>query len=97
MVGKYPHEVHANTHMTTSRRASLKTTMQPSQDLVEEGLSEGERLLVGTKADDEDCVSLASLVRRLAPVACKGFVVGAGLHVGQVVISGVVSRKLLRK
>ena len=44
------------------------------------------------QVDDEDGV-----LRCLLPVACKGFVVGAGLHVGQMLISGVVSRKLLKK
>ena len=43
---------------------------------------------------DSEC---AALLRCVLPVACKGFVVGAGLHAGQVVIGGVVSRKLFKK
>ena len=45
-----------------------------------------------------DCESeCVALLRCVLPVACKGFVVGAGLHVGQVLIGGVVSRKLFKK
>ena len=43
---------------------------------------------------DSECVAL---LRCVLPVACRGFVVGAGLHVGQVLIGGVVSRKLLKQ
>ena len=58
-------------------------------------MSEGERQLRDDEETDRE--SEDSVLRCLLPVACKGFVVGAGLHVGQVLISGVVSRKLLRE
>ena len=53
----------------------------------------GERPQEREQADD----NVSQLLRSLLPVARKGFVVGAGLHVGQVLISGVVSRKLLKE
>lgn len=43
---------------------------------------------------ENECMAL---LRCVLPVACKGFVVGAGLHVGQGLIGGVVSRKLFKK
>lgn len=43
---------------------------------------------------DSECVAL---LRCVLPVACRGFVVGAGLHAGQVLIGGLVSRKLLKQ
>jgi hypothetical protein len=52
------------------------------------------RQSVDADSSELECVNL---LRCVLPVACRGFVVGAGLHVGQVLIGGVVSRKLLKQ
>ena len=48
----------------------------------------------GVDNAENECMAL---LRCVLPVAGKGFVVGAGLHVGQVLIGGIVSRKLFKK
>ena len=60
-------------------------------------LAMAEQLERQQSSDDDSESECVSLLRCVLPVACKGFVVGAGLHVGQVLIGGVVSRKLFKK
>ena len=62
--------------------------------MTEEDNSERHLQLLQEHSADVDIVSL---VRCLLPVACKGFIVGAGLHVGQVMIGGLASRKLVKE
>ena len=67
-----------------------------SKKTAKEGMTEGETSLQEQplQLSERD---ITDLWKCLLPVACKGFVVGAGLHVGQVLIGGVVSRKLFKE
>ena len=50
-----------------------------------------------TQEPKEATNSIADLVKTVLRVSCKGFVVGAGLHVGQKLISGITSKKLTKR